>query len=138
MLPHQPFVALREDYDYYFEHIKPPRTPEPMSDRVHPYLRNRREWCGIVAVTEEEIRRSRAAYWALVARMDVMIGQILQALRANDLADNTLIVYSSDHGEQVGEHGLWWMQTFYEDSVRVPFIMSWPVMAGKNAPRCPV
>jgi choline-sulfatase len=126
MLPHQPFVARREDYEYYFENMTPPQTPEPMSDKIHPYIREWRERCEIIEVTPEETRRARAAYWALTARMDIMIGQILQALRDNDLADNTLIIYSSDHGEQVGEHGLWWKQTFYEDSIRVPLIMSWP------------
>ena len=55
-----------------------------------------------------------------------MIGEILTALQENDLAENTIILYMSDHGEQVGEHGLWWKQTFYEDSVRVPTILSWP------------
>jgi len=126
MLPHQPFVARREDYEYYYENIFPPRTPQPFTDDLHPHLRIWRQECGIAAITEEEIRRARAAYWALVARMDAMIGQILEALRQNDLAGNTLIVYSSDHGEQVGEHGLWWKQTFYEDSVKVPTILSWP------------
>ncbi len=135
MLPHQPFVARREDYEYYFENMTPPQTPEPMSDRTHPYIRDWREWSGIVQVTPGETRRARAAYWALVARMDVMIGQILQALRGNDLADDTLIIYSSDHGEQVGEHDLWWKQTFYEDSVRVPLIMSWPGKLPQDA-RC--
>jgi choline-sulfatase len=42
------------------------------------------------------------------------------------LAENTLIVYSTDHGDQIGERGLWWKHTFYEESVRVPLIMSWP------------
>jgi len=55
-----------------------------------------------------------------------MIGEILRTLEINGLRENTLIVYTSDHGEQVGEHGLWWKQTFYEDSVRVPAIISWP------------
>ena len=55
-----------------------------------------------------------------------MIGQILTALRQNALIDNTLIIYMSDHGEQAGEHGLWWKQTFYEHSAKVPAILSWP------------
>ena len=58
--------------------------------------------------------------------MDALIGQIVAALRENDLEENTLILYTSDHGEQVGEHGLWWKQTFYEDSVKVPAILAWP------------
>ncbi len=126
MLPHQPFVARRQDYEYYYERITPPQTPLPFSDDLHPHHREWRQGCGIEEVSEPEIRRARAAYWALVARMDILIGQILDALRANELDDNTLIIYTSDHGEQVGEHGLWWKQTFYEDSVKVPAILSWP------------
>ncbi len=126
MLPHQPFIARREDYERYYDKITPPRHPEPFGDHLHPHIKYWREKCNIIEVSEGEIRRSRAAYWALVYRMDVMIGQIMTALRANGLEDNTLVVYMSDHGEQVGEHGLWWKQTFYEDSAKVPAILSWP------------
>ncbi len=126
MLPHQPFVARQQDYALYEGRMSMPRTPEPLSADLHPHIRAWRESCGIAAVPDEEILRARTAYWALVTCMDRLIGQILQALRANGLEDNTLIVYTSDHGEQVGEHGLWWKQTFYEDSVRVPAILSWP------------
>ena len=70
--------------------------------------------------------RARTAYYALVGRMDALIGQILAALRENDLEENTLVIYSSDHGEQLGEHGLWWKQTFYEASAKVPLVVSWP------------
>ena len=72
------------------------------------------------------ILRGRAAYWALVAEMDQMIGQILNALEANGLTGNTLIVYNSDHGDHAGEHDLWMKRTFYEESVKVPTILSWP------------
>ena len=126
MLPHQPFVARRADYDLYHGRMTMPQHPEPFSEKLHPYFRRWREQCGIVEVTEDEILRARTAYWALVTRMDVMIGEILTALRENGLEENTIILYMSDHGEQVGEHGLWWKQTFYEDSVRVPTILSWP------------
>ncbi len=126
MLPHQPFVARLQDYRYYYENITPPQTPEPFGDHLHPHLKHWRQACEIEEVSEEETRRARAAYWALVHRMDVLIGQIIAALRENDLEENTLILYTSDHGEQVGEHGLWWKQTFYEDSVKVPAILAWP------------
>ena len=126
MLPHQPFVARREDYVLYRDAITLPETHEPFSDALHPHFRWWRAKCGIKEVTEGEVLRARAAYWALVMRMDAMIGQILEALAENGLAENTLIVYSSDHGEQAGEHGLWWKQTFYENSAKVPTILSWP------------
>ena len=125
MLPHQPFVARQEDYRLYEDQMTMPQHPEPFTGALHPYFRGWREKCGIVEVSDAEILRSRTAYWALVTRMDMMIGQILTALRENGLDEDTLILYSSDHGEQVGEHGLWWKQTFYEHSVKVPAILSW-------------
>jgi len=126
MLPHQPFVARREDFERFADKVPPPETPVAFSDALHPHFMAWREACGIVAVPDEEIRRARIAYWALVYRMDVMIGEILAALSANGFEEDTLVIYSSDHGEQVGEHGLWWKQTFYEDSARVPAILAWP------------
>ena len=126
MLPHQPFVARREDYDLYCDAMTMPRVHEPFDESLHPHIRWWRKTCGIEEVSSEETLRARAAYWALVTAMDRMIGEILDALRRNDLEENTLVVYTSDHGEQVGEHGLWWKQTFYEDSVRVPAILAWP------------
>ncbi len=126
MLPHQPFVARREDYELYEGRMTMPRTPEPFRDDLHPHIARWRQATGTVEVPDEEVLRARTAYWGLVTRMDAMIGEILEALRRNDLAGNTLILYTSDHGEQVGEHGLWWKQTFYEDSVKVPAILSWP------------
>ena len=125
MLPHQPFVARQEDYTLYDGRMTMPVNPEPYSEKLHPYFQWWREKCGIKEVTDDEILRARTAYWALVTRMDMMIGQILTALRENELDQNTMILYSSDHGEQVGEHGLWWKQTFYEHSVKVPGILSW-------------
>jgi choline-sulfatase len=126
MLPHQPFVAHRDDYEKYKGQVPPPKHPGPWGDELHPYFRWWRERCGITDVTEEEVMRARTAYWALVNRVDDMVGEILDALEESGLRENTLIVYSSDHGEQLGEHGLWWKQTFYEEAVRVPLIMSWP------------
>ena len=126
MLPHSPYVARQEDYELYRDIMTLPKHPEPFSDALHPYFKWWREWGGLIDVPESEILRARTAYWALVTRMDVMIGEILIALRKNGLAENTLIIYSSDHGDQVGEHGLWMKRTFYEASVKVPAILSWP------------
>src|SRR5579884_2913459 len=78
MLPHQPFVARREDYAKYEGRVGPPRSPEPPD---HPHFDWWRERCGILDVTEDEVMRARTAYYALVYRMDSLIGQILDALR---------------------------------------------------------
>jgi choline-sulfatase len=126
MLPHPPYVARREDYALYAERMTMPGKPEAFSDDLHPHLRWWRQHTGSVDVDRETVLRARAAYWGLVTRMDAMIGQILQTLEENDLADNTLIVYTSDHGDMLGEHGLWWKHTFYEESAKVPLIVSWP------------
>ena len=94
--------------------------------RLHPYIRWWRERTGIEQVSEAETIRARTAYWALVDRLDALIGRILDAVERNGLSDNLIIVYTSDHGDQIGEHGLWWKQTFYEGSARVPALISWP------------
>lgn len=136
MLPHQPFVARPVEYERYRGRVPGPRNPaRPEPD--HPYFRWWRERTGIQEVTAEETERCRTAYWALVDRLDAMIGQVLRALEESGLADNTLIVYTTDHGEQAGEHGLWWKQTFYESSARVPLLITWPgvLPAGQRCAR---
>ena len=126
MLPHPPFVARKEDYDPYVGKVPMPRIREPYSDKLHPYFQWWRNRTNTVDVTEDEIMRSRTAYWGLVTRTDALVGQVLDALRRNGFEDNTMVIYSTDHGEHAGEHDLWWKTTFYEDSVRVPAIVSWP------------
>lgn len=137
MLPHPPYVARAEDYERYRAQMTMPKKPRPFSDETHPHLRWWRSHTEIENVSNEEILNARAAYWGLVYRTDVMIGQILDALQANDLAEDTLIVYTSDHGDMQGEHGLWWKHVFYEESARVPLIMAWPgrIPAGQRCDR---
>ena len=54
------------------------------------------------------------------------IGKVLKALRNSEAADNTVVIYTTDHGENMGEHGLWWKNCMYEHASRVPLIVSWP------------
>lgn len=126
MLPHPPYVARAEDFERYAGAIAPPRKPPPPTGKDHPFMSWWRTATGIEKLDEAETLRARAAYAGLVYRTDALIGQILDALRANRLDHNTLIIYTSDHGDMQGEHGLFWKHVFYEESVRVPLIMSWP------------
>jgi choline-sulfatase len=126
MLPHPPYVARRASYDRYRPVMAMPRIAEPFDQVKHPHLRWWRQETGIEQVGREQLLRARAAYWGMVADMDAMIGQILDAVQRNGLADNTLIAYSSDHGDMLGEHSLWWKHVFYEQSITVPLLLSWP------------
>jgi choline-sulfatase len=137
MLPHQPFVARREEFERYRGRVPAPRHPHP-PDPDHPYFHWWRQRTGIEEeVGADVVDRCRTAYWALVDRLDHMIGQVLRALEENGFGGDTLIVYTTDHGEQNGEHGLWWKQTFYEASACVPLLLSWPgvLAAGQRCQR---
>ena len=126
MLPHQPYVARQEEYNLYLGKVGPPELPPPDPGSEHPYLRWWREFTDTQSVTTQETIRARTAYYGLVTRLDALIGRVLETLERLDLAENTLVVYTSDHGDQIGERGLWWKQTFYDESTKVPLILSWP------------
>ena len=126
LLPHSPYIARREDFDRYADRVTAPRLRIPFSDVKHPFDRWWRKHVNLVDPPEESVMRARAAYWALVERLDTNIGLILEALRRNGLDENTIIVYSTDHGDMVGERELWMKRCFYEPSVKVPAIISWP------------
>ena len=132
MLPHQPFVATKEDYEYYRGKVPPTKNPMAFEDETHPYMKWWKSHAGLEDVTPEEVERTRTAYYGLVTRLDSLLGDIFDSLEKHDLLENTLIIYTSDHGEQIGEKGLWWKQTFYEDSVKVPAIISWPARIPKG------
>ena len=134
MLPHQPYVANKKLFDYYKNKVGPPRLKKTVSGN-NDWLDNWREKTGLNEIKEEDEIRARAAYYALVETLDSLIGQIIKTLKDNDLFENTLIIYASDHGEQIGERDLWWKQTFYEESVKVPLIMSWKDVLPKNERR---
>jgi choline-sulfatase len=74
-------------------------------------------------ITEQHIRRSRQAYFANISYLDEKIGQILTVLKESRQADNTIILFVSDHGDMLGEKGLWFKMSFYEGSSRVPLMI---------------
>ena len=127
MLPHAPYVAARRWVEHFLNVLPPPAIPVEICDTdwIAWWRHNR----GIEDVPERQSRLARAAYWGLVAVLDEMIGQILDRVDALGLSDDTLIVYASDHGDHVGERGLWWKHTFFDESVKVPMILSHPSLA---------
>ena len=136
ILPHPPYVCAPADFARFAGRVPPPALPRP--EQEHPWLGWWRSDRGIEDVTEAEIQRARTAYYGLVASMDRMIGGILDTLDKEGLTENTLIVYASDHGDQLGERGLWWKHTFYDESVKVPLILSWPGRLPEGERRCQI
>ena len=124
LLPHPPYVAWREDYDRFDGRVPAPRHATP-SAPPHPWEQWWRSDRQLADVEAADTLRARTAYYALVHRLDRLIGDVLATLAAEGLDDDTLVVYTTDHGDQLGERGLWWKHTLFEDSVRVPAIMRW-------------
>ena len=125
--PHFPFIARPEYFHHYYpDRVDMPEIPDGHLASQHAVSKRLRDFYGCAEIPEENVRRVRAAYYGLVEFVDDQIGAVLDALEGNGLAQNTVVVYVSDHGELNGEHGLWFKCSFYEQSVRVPLIVRWP------------
>lgn len=121
--PHYPQCCTRELFHSYDGVAIPePLGPEELNGRNQHW---RRCW-GFERFTDEETRAARQAYLAMITQVDMWMGEILDALQESGQADNTIVLYTADHGEMWGEHGLWGKQVFYDESAAVPLIVSGP------------
>ncbi len=125
-LPHCPFIAPKDLFDYYYDKIDIPSVEENQPETIKRFRKLR----GITEpdLDEERIRVARAAYYGLCEHIDALVGEVLETLETTGIAKDTLIIYTSDHGEMAGNHGCWWKSNFYEDSVGVPLIARYPGM----------
>lgn len=126
--PHPPLIAPKEYFDLYpLEEIDLPSDFSLDMRPKHPVIDEyRRVWKLDEELDEDTIRKGRAAYYGLCSFLDAQIGEVLRALREAGLDDSTRIIYTSDHGDNIGEHGLWFKSSMYDASVSVPFIISGP------------
>ncbi len=133
--PHFPLTAPRRFFDrYYPAGITPPRVGRSGDSADHPMTQGAFSGFRCGEIGKEEMRKARAAYAACVDFLDEMIGDFLALLQRDGLLDNTVIIYTSDHGELAGEHGLFWKNTWHEASARVPLIVSTPAQRRKEQP----
>lgn len=125
--PHFPFYVKQEDWDYYEKLVTeiPSGTLEPYTSLNEPLSYMRAYFKGETA-TPEMIRKVFIGYYAAVAALDKRIGIILDTLEELDLLKNTAIIYTSDHGEQMGFHGLWWKCCMFEHSAHIPLMIYHP------------
>jgi choline-sulfatase len=127
--PHDPYVARKKYWDLYedCEHLLPEIGPIPYEDQDAHSQRildaNDRDNFNI---NEDHIKRARRAYFANISYIDDKIGEVLQTLK--DTRQDAKILFVSDHGDMLGERGLWFKMSFFEGSARVPMMISDPEM----------
>jgi choline-sulfatase len=128
--PHFPLIVPEPYFSrYYPDHTDLPNLPAGHLENLPPAARRLRTAFGLAYPhSEEQLRRARAAYYGLVSYVDDKIGRLRACLEEQGLADNTVIIHTSDHGEMLGEHGLWRKSTFYEQAVRVPLQIVGPTV----------
>lgn len=135
--PHVPLVAPKRLFDLYpAGGMKLPFVPEGDLDDV-PRPAAAMENMGRYGMNEEQQRKAIAGYYASVTFMDEQVGKLLDALDRLDLRKNTIVIFTSDHGYNLGEHSCWQKLSLFEESTRVPLLISAPGFtgsAGKSAP----
>ena len=130
--PHSPFITTRRYWDIYrHDDIDMPEVPafdvedmDVMSRWLH-YAHGG----DLHDVTDEHIRNARHAYYGMCTYIDDKVGRFLDALADLGIEDETAVVFTSDHGEMLGERGQWFKQSFHEWSARVPLIARIPDLA---------
>lgn len=133
--PHAPFTASIEHWNRYrddeIDLPSVPALPLDKQDMQSVWLAKARE-SERYPIDDALILNARHAYYGMISYIDDKVGRILDTLRATALDNDTIVIFLSDHGEMMGERGMWFKSTFFEWSARVPLVIRWP---GKLTPR---
>ena len=127
--PHNPFTTQSKYWNLYNHSDinmpevrgKPVEERDPWSQRYYYLIRNDEH-----KVTSEDIRNARHAYYGMVSYMDHMVGRLQRVLEESGLDENTVVIFTADHGEMLGERGMWYKFNPFEWSVRVPMVIAAP------------
>ncbi|MGI9373807.1 MAG: choline-sulfatase [Hyphomicrobiales bacterium] len=126
--PHDPYVARPEWWNLYKSdeidmptHVLNRDQQDPFSQRLMDGIE-----ASVVEVTDDEVRNARHAYYANTSYFDSKVGELVQTLEEAELRDDTIVIVTADHGDMLGERGLWYKMNFFEHSARVPLIMAGP------------
>lgn len=130
--PHTPYVAPQKYFELYPKAEMPVVTgiSEDQSDIPPAGLGSAKKEQN--AMTDDLRRQARQAYYASISFMDAQVGRVVDALDRLGLSDNTIIVFTSDHGYHMGEHGLWQKMSLFEESARVPMLIVAPGLSSKG------
>ena len=126
--PHDPYQCSHDHWNRYVSaDIDMPAVGRgDVAD--DPYSERLRRQYGLADFqpSDEQVRTARRAYYGSVSYVDDLVGAILETLDVTGLARNTVVVFSTDHGDMLGERGLWYKRTFFEGASRIPLLVSWP------------
>jgi len=126
--PHPKFIALEKYFNMYNpDDIDMPTIPSGHINDLHLVYQELRHFKRIAdPIEEKRIRKSRAAYYGMISELDEYIGMLYDSLKKTGQLQNTIFIYTSDHGESLGEHGLWFKNNLYDVAARVPLFISGP------------
>lgn len=127
--PHTPYIAPKKYFDLYPQETVPlpKQLPNDLDDIPEDALFTKPAHWGL---DEQQQKEALRAYYASISFMDAQLGRVLDALDRLGLAENTIVVFWSDHGYNVGQHGQWMKQSLFETSARVPLIFRVPKIGG--------
>jgi choline-sulfatase len=141
MHPHDPYQAPRPFWDWYDgveidaprDDGRPPAARDAFGQRMY-RLYDR----GEITVDRNQVLRARRAYYGMLGYCDSLLGRLLERLEVLGLRDDTLVVVTSDHGDMLGERGLWYKMVFFERAIRVPLVCAGPGLPAGRRVSAPV
>jgi choline-sulfatase len=126
LTPHFPLVVPEPYWEHYKDKVPMPVIPAGFLDSLPLNYQHLRVGFHMENVPPDLVKKGRELYYGLTEWMDTEAGKVLAALAASAAASNTVVIYTADHGENMGEHGLWWKNAVYEQPTHVPLIVSYP------------
>jgi len=127
--PHDPYVSRKEFWDLYTdEQIDQPRVPPIPPGEMDPHSLSLYYHYSLdkFDVTDDIYRRARRGYYAMISDIDQKFGKLLASLEDCGMTDDTVVIFTSDHGDMIGERGLWFKKNLFDPALRVPLMMHWP------------
>jgi choline-sulfatase len=126
--PHDPYTTRKRFWDLYEDVEIPLPKHEPSFEELEPHVKRLQHVIDLKGkpLTDEQKRRARRAYFGNCSYVDDNIGQLRAVLKECNLEEDTVIIFSGDHGDHLGERSLWYKMTFYEMSARIPMLVYAP------------
>lgn len=126
LAPHFPLIVPESYWLHYRDRIPMPVLPPGHVESQPLNYQHLRRGFGVVETDPKLVKLGRELYYGLTEWVDNEIGKVLGALAKSPFADDTVVLYTTDHGENMGEHRLWWKNCMYDTAARIPLIVSWP------------